>query len=79
MTYYKITCADNGLGFEPAMSEQIFGLFKRLGDRQTFPGSGIGLALCRKVVLNHHGVIYGDGEAGKGAAFHIVLPVIQPE
>jgi light-regulated signal transduction histidine kinase (bacteriophytochrome) len=79
MTYYEITVSDNGLGFEQAMAEQIFGLFKRLGDRQTFPGSGIGLALCRKVVLNHHGVIYAKGEEGKGASFHIVLPVIKPE
>jgi len=78
LSYIRITCTDNGLGFEQRMSEQIFGLFKRLGDRQSFPGSGIGLALCRKVVLNHHGYIYAQGEENKGATFHIILPLVQP-
>jgi len=79
LTYIEIVIEDNGLGFEQRMAEQIFGLFKRLGDRQSFPGSGIGLALCRKVVLNHHGIIFAKGEANKGAAFHVILPVTQPE
>jgi len=78
LSYIRITCTDNGLGFEQRMAEQIFGLFKRLGDRQSFPGSGIGLALCRKVVLNHHGYIYAQGEENKGATFHIILPLVQP-
>ena len=77
-SYIRITCTDNGLGFEQRMAEQIFGLFKRLGDRESFPGSGIGLALCRKVVLNHNGYIYAEGEENKGAAFHVILPLVQP-
>lgn len=75
--YYEILVQDNGVGFEPQFAEQIFGLFKRLGDVQGAAGSGIGLALCRKVVENHNGLIYAEGKTGAGATFHIVLPLQQ--
>ena len=78
LTYCEITLSDNGIGFNPEFSEQIFGLFKRLGTRKTFSGSGIGLALCRKVVNNHNGVIYAEGQVQQGATFHVILPVKQP-
>ena len=78
LSYCEIILADNGIGFNPEFSEQIFGLFKRLGTRKTFSGSGIGLALCRKVVNNHNGVIYAEGQVQQGATFHIILPVNQP-
>lgn len=72
--YFKITVGDNGIGFDQAYAEQIFGLFKRLNDRQNYPGSGIGLALCRKVVLNHNGEIWASGKENEGATFTILLP-----
>lgn len=73
--YYELLFADNGIGFKREYSDQIFGLFKRLNDRQSFPGSGIGLALCKKVALNHGGDIWASGEEGAGAEFHVVLRV----
>ncbi len=77
--YYEIQFRDNGIGFSPEYSEQIFGLFKRLNDRQTYPGSGIGLALCKKVVENHNGWIYAEAEENKGACFFIILPQKQKQ
>jgi signal transduction histidine kinase len=72
--YYEIVIRDNGMGFSAQFSEQIFGLFKRLADKKNFSGSGIGLALCRKVVANHNGVIFAEGKENEGASFHIILP-----
>ena len=79
LSYCQITVKDNGIGFNPEFSEQIFGLFKRLGPKKTFAGSGIGLALCRKVVGNHHGVITAEGQVNAGAMFKIILPLKQPK
>lgn len=72
--YYEIILSDNGIGFSEDHSEQIFGLFKRLNNKQLYAGSGIGLALCRKVVENHNGEICATGKEGEGASFHIYLP-----
>ena len=72
--YYEIVFDDNGIGFNQDYAEQIFGLFKRLNDKQSYPGSGIGLALCKKVVANHHGEILAKGKDKEGAAFYIYLP-----
>ena len=66
--------ADNGIGFEAEFAGHVFDMFRRLHDRQAYPGSGIGLALCRKIVENHQGHIYAESEAGKGTAIHIILP-----
>jgi signal transduction histidine kinase len=75
--FYEIIIADNGIGFPRQFEEQIFGLFKRLGSRQSSAGSGIGLALCRKVVTNHQGTITASGIENEGAKFIIFLPVRQ--
>lgn len=77
--YYEIVLSDNGIGFSQEYAAQIFGLFKRLNDRQLYPGSGIGLALCKKVVDNHGGIIYAEGKENEGASFHIILPATQPK
>lgn len=72
--YLEITFTDNGIGFEPEYSEKIFAIFQRLHGKQAYSGTGIGLALCRKIVENHNGVIYASGEPDKGASFIIILP-----
>jgi signal transduction histidine kinase len=72
--YYEIIVSDNGVGFGAEHNQQIFGLFKRLNNKQFYSGSGIGLALCKKVVENHKGEIVAEGREGKGANFHIYLP-----
>jgi PAS domain S-box-containing protein len=79
LSYCQITLKDNGIGFSPEFSEQIFGLFKRLGPKKNVAGSGIGLALCRKVVSNHHGIITAEGQVNVGATFSIILPLKQPK
>jgi PAS domain S-box-containing protein len=73
--YYEIAFKDNGIGFNQEYAQQIFGMFKRLNDRRVYPGSGIGLALCKKVVENHDGIIYAEGSENQGATFFIYLPV----
>ena len=75
--YYEIIFSDNGIGFNQTYAHQIFGLFKRLNDKSTYAGSGIGLSLCKKVVNNHGGVITANGKDGVGAQFYIYLPVIE--
>jgi PAS domain S-box-containing protein len=77
LQYSEIIVTDNGIGFDNIFASQIFGLFKRLGNKQTYTGSGIGLALCRKVVENHKGIIFAHSREGQGASFHIILPVKQ--
>jgi len=72
--YVEIVVEDNGIGFDPQYAEQIFHIFQRLHTRNEYSGTGIGLALCKKVVVNHHGSIYAHSEKGKGAAFHVLLP-----
>ncbi|MCE3228185.1 MAG: sensor histidine kinase [Bacteroidetes bacterium] len=74
--YYKITFSDNGIGFEQQYDKVIFSLFQRLHGKQDYAGTGIGLALCKKIVENHEGVINTVSEPGKGATFNVYLPVI---
>jgi len=73
--YWKITIADNGIGFEPQYGEKIFELFQRLHGRYEYEGTGIGLAICKKIVQNHHGFINAWAEPGIGSVFNIFLPV----
>jgi len=73
VNYIAITMRDNGIGFEKENAEQIFEIFKRLNGRSEYSGTGIGLALCKKIVENHNGAIKASSE-GKGAVFTIVFP-----
>jgi signal transduction histidine kinase len=77
--YLHIRFVDNGIGFEPEKSEQIFEVFRRLYPREVYEGSGIGLALCRRIVQNHSGSLFATSEPGKGSAFNIVIPTRQPD
>lgn len=72
--YHHITIRDNGIGFEPAYAEQIFEVFKRLHGREIYPGSGIGLALCRRIVNNHNGHLFASSKPDEGTTIHIILP-----
>ena len=73
--YYHISVADNGIGFEQEFSEKIFQVFQRLHGKEKYQGTGIGLAIVKKIVENHHGIISARGEVNKGATFDIYLPV----
>ena len=75
--YHDLVVEDNGIGFEQQYAEQMFRIFHRLHNRNEYSGTGIGLAICKKVVSNHYGVIYAMGEKGKGSTFHILLPAEQ--
>jgi signal transduction histidine kinase/CHASE3 domain sensor protein len=72
--YYKISFTDNGLGFEQQYAENIFMPFKRLHETNAFPGTGIGLSICKKIIENHSGFIYAEGKPGIGATFTFFLP-----
>jgi PAS domain S-box-containing protein len=76
--YYCISISDNGIGFDPWLTEKIFVIFQRLNDIDS-PGTGIGLALCKRIVENHNGAITAVSESGKGATFMVYLPVIAGE
>jgi len=73
--YYKIACSDNGIGFDQKNADKIFTMFQRLHSKDEYIGTGMGLALVRKVILNHNGRIWAESEPGKGATFFMLLPV----
>lgn len=74
----EIVIQDNGIGFPPEYSEQIFMPFRRLHGRSEYKGTGIGLALCRKIVERHSGELSAESEPGKGSRFIITLPLTAP-
>jgi light-regulated signal transduction histidine kinase (bacteriophytochrome) len=73
-TFYKIDILDNGIGFNEEYSNKIFQIFQRLHSKTEYPGTGIGLAICKKIVENHNGLIFAHGVPDEGATFTIVLP-----
>jgi signal transduction histidine kinase len=73
----EIKVTDNGIGFEPQYSTRIFRVFERLNGRTEYPGTGIGLALCHKIVGRHGGRIVAESQLGEGATFTVTLPIKQ--
>ena len=72
--YYKIEFKDNGIGFEQQYAQKIFQLFNRLHNKDEYSGTGIGLAICKKIIDNHKGFIFAEGQPNLGATFTIYLP-----
>ena len=75
--FARIVVKDNGIGFNESYAEKIFEIFQRLHSANVYEGTGIGLAICKKIVDNHHGSIHAEGKPGEGAMFTIILPVSQ--
>jgi len=72
--YIKLTFSDNGIGFDQQYADKIFTIFQRLNRKEDYAGTGIGLALCKKIVDNHRGYIKAQGKPGQGATFTVYLP-----
>lgn len=71
---WEFSVADNGIGIAPEYKEKVFEIFRRLHGREKYPGTGIGLTVCRKIVAHHGGQISVQSEEGKGATFRFTLP-----
>jgi PAS domain S-box-containing protein len=77
--YHHISFRDNGIGFAHQDNDRIFEAFQRLHSKSTFAGTGIGLAIVKKVVENHNGIVSAEGVPGVGATFHVYLPVVRKQ
>ena len=73
--FCKITVTDNGIGFDEVYLDRIFVIFQSLNDRRTYEGTGIGLAISKKIIENHNGMITAKSQLGKGASFIMILPI----
>jgi signal transduction histidine kinase len=72
--YLKISVSDNGIGFEQQYAGKIFEIFQRLHGQMSYSGTGIGLAICKKIAENHGGFIRASGHQGQGATFDVYFP-----
>lgn len=72
--YWKLTFADNGIGFEQQYADKIFELFHRLHGKNEYEGTGVGLGIVKKIILNHKGFVRATGNVGEGAVFEVFIP-----
>jgi chemotaxis family two-component system sensor kinase Cph1 len=73
--YFRLEVMDNGIGFDPKYADRIFHMFQRLHSKNEYPGTGMGLAICKKIVENHNGFMVAKGMPGIGAVFYCYFPV----
>lgn len=71
---WEISIRDNGIGFDPQYAESIFKVFKRMHSQEKYPGTGIGLAICKKIVERHSGRIWAESQLDRGATFYFTIP-----
>ena len=76
---WRLSVADDGIGIDPAHRDRVFGMFQRLHPRDAYPGTGVGLAVCERIVQRHGGRIWADQAPGGGSVFHVFLPDPEPE
>jgi signal transduction histidine kinase len=74
--YFKIEFSDNGIGFNPENIDKILKPFQRLHGKSDYPGNGLGLTICKKIIENHRGIIYAMGNEISGTRFILILPEI---
>ncbi len=74
--YLQVDIEDSGIGFDNQYAGKIFAIFQRLHGKSEYDGTGIGLAICKKIVENHDGTIFAKGEPDKGAIFTFIIPIM---
>lgn len=76
--YCHLIYTDNGIDFDPSYNERIFNVFQRLNSSEEYQGTGMGLAICQRIIENHRGIITAEGKPGKGVRFDMYIPVGKP-